>query len=155
MQFTAVARPFEVTYYAADYLPWGQGRAAGSGTRRMAPGQNSSTADAPCQPFAAGWTGALAVGLTTYILVAVLLTIPAAEPDGALDVFNLFSDFPASVITTILAVAAARSSPDQSVRRTWWLMATALGVYSIGNLLNSTYWFFGHDPFPSVGDVFG
>ena len=26
--------------------------------------------------------------------------------------------------------------------------------YSIGNLLNSTYWLFGVDPFPSIGDVF-
>ena len=33
-------------------------------------------------------------------------------------------------------------------------MTAALGVYSVGNLLNSTYWLFDRDPFPSVGDVF-
>jgi diguanylate cyclase (GGDEF)-like protein/PAS domain S-box-containing protein len=33
-------------------------------------------------------------------------------------------------------------------------MAASLAVYCIGNLLNSFYWLFGHDPFPSVGDVF-
>ena len=54
---------------------------------------------------------------------------------------------------TILAAAAARASSDVAARRAGPLTA-ALGVYSIGNLLNSTYWLFDVDPFPSVGDVF-
>ena len=44
--------------------------------------------------------------------------------------------------------------PDPAARRTWWLLTAALGVYSVGNLLHSTYWLFGIDPFPSIGDVF-
>ena len=54
----------------------------------------------------------------------------------------------------VLTGAAARGSADPAARRTWWLLTAALGVYSIGNLLNSTYWLFGVDPFPSIGDVF-
>jgi hypothetical protein len=54
----------------------------------------------------------------------------------------------------VLLAAAARQSPDPAVSRTWTLMAAALGVYCIGNLINSTYWLFDRDPFPSVGDVF-
>ena len=83
----------------------------------MAPRQLFST-DAPREPFAAGWTGAAVVGLGAYILIAILLTLPEAKPAGALDVFNLFSDFPPSALTAILAGAAARSSRDTAVRRT-------------------------------------
>ena len=132
----------------------GQGRCLGNGRIQMLPGQPPDNTGAPRQPFAAGWTGGLAVGLTVYIFVAIVLTLPDAAAGSVLDIFNLFSDFPASVVTVILAAAAARSARDPSSRRTWQLMTGSLGVYCIGNLLNSTYWFFGQDPFPSVGDVF-
>jgi diguanylate cyclase (GGDEF)-like protein/PAS domain S-box-containing protein len=124
------------------------------GKRRMLPGQPPSDSATSRQSFAAGWTGGLAVALAVYIFIAILLTIPDAEPDSALDIFTLYSDFLPSVVTAILAVAAARHTPDPLARRAWHLMATALAVYSVGNLLNSTYWLFGHDPFPSIGDVF-
>ena len=65
-----------------------------------------------------------------------------------LDLFNLYSDSPASIGVTILAGAAARGSTDRP-RAALWLLAAALGVYSVGNLLHSTYWLFGIDP--SVG----
>ena len=106
------------------------------------------------QPFSAGWTGALAVGLAIYVLVAILLTALDADGGRALQVFNLYSDSPACLATIVLCVVAARSTEDASIRRTWWLLTAALGVYCVGNLLNSTYWLFDRDPFPSVGDVF-
>ena len=105
--------------------------------------------------FSSGWTGAVAVALFAYIAVAI-----AADPRrrqavaGCLDVFNLYSDSLASIGVTILAAAAARGSSDPAARRTWWLLTAALCVYSVGNLLHSTYWLFGVDPFPSIGDVF-
>jgi diguanylate cyclase (GGDEF)-like protein/PAS domain S-box-containing protein len=106
------------------------------------------------QPFAAGWTGALAVGLVFYVLAAILLTFIDGGGGRALEVFNLYSDSPPCLATVVLCVVAARKAEDTAVRRTWWLLASALGVYCIGNVLNSTYWLFDRDPFPSVGDVF-
>ncbi len=106
------------------------------------------------QPFVAAWTGWLAVGLAVYVLLAILLTVIDADGGRALEVFNLFSDSPACLAVVVLCAVAARSAEDASVRRTWWLLAAALGVYCVGNLLNSTYWLFDRDPFPSVGDVF-
>ncbi len=106
------------------------------------------------QPFAAGWTGGLAVALAVYALAAILLNVLDADGGRALQVFNLYSDSPACLATIVLSVVAARSAENPSVRRTWWLLAAALGVYCVGNLLNSTYWLFDRDPFPSVGDVF-
>lgn len=120
----------------------------------MPPSQSPCSTDAPRQPFAAGWTGGLTVALTVYVAIAILLTTPDAKPGSVLDVFNLFSDAAPSAATAVLAFAAARSVTEPLARRAWHLMASALAVYSIGNLLNSTYWLFGHDPFPSVGDVF-
>ena len=29
-----------------------------------------------------------------------------------------------------------------------------MSIYTVGNLQNSISWYFGHDPFPSIGDVF-
>jgi len=104
--------------------------------------------------FGSGWTGTVSVALFAYIAVAILLNLIDGSGSPALDVFNLYSDSPASIGVTILAGAAARGSPDPAARRTWWLLTAALGVYSVGNLLNSTYWLFGVDPFPSIGDVF-
>jgi diguanylate cyclase (GGDEF)-like protein/PAS domain S-box-containing protein len=100
------------------------------------------------------WTGVLSVAIYVYVAVAILLNL---VPDGgwrALDIFNLYSDSLASIAVTVMAAAAARGSPDPAARRTWWLFTAALCAYSAGNLLNSTYWLFDVDPFPSIGDVF-
>ena len=104
--------------------------------------------------FGSGWTGAVCVALFAYIAVAVLLIIVDGSRWPALDLFNLYSDSVASSVVTILAAAAARGSSDPAARRTWWLLTAALCVYTVGNLLNATYWLFGVDPFPSIGDVF-
>ncbi len=106
------------------------------------------------EPFVAGWTGALAVGLFIYIPITLLLTFADGTGGPAFEVFKLFSDFPASLGSAVLAGVAAWRATEPAVRRTWGYLAATLGVYTIGNLLNSTYWLFGVDPFPSVGDVF-
>jgi diguanylate cyclase (GGDEF)-like protein/PAS domain S-box-containing protein len=106
------------------------------------------------QKFSAGWTGAMAVALFGYVALAIVLILIDTTGRPALEVFNLYSDCFASVAVAILAAAAARGSAEPAARRTWWLLAAALSLYSIGNLLHATYWLFGIDPFPSVGDVF-
>jgi diguanylate cyclase (GGDEF)-like protein/PAS domain S-box-containing protein len=106
------------------------------------------------EPASAGWTGAVAVALFAYIAVAILLILFDGSGRPVLDVFNLYSDSPASIGVAVLAGAAARGSTDPAARRTWWLLTAALCVYSAGNLLHSTYWLFGIDPFPSIGDAF-
>ena len=106
------------------------------------------------EPFGSGWTGVAAVALFAYITVAIVLMLVDGKGGRLLDLFNLYSDSPASIGVTILAAAAARGSTDPAARRTWWLLTAALCVYSVGNLLHSTYWLFGVDPFPSIGDLF-
>ena len=104
--------------------------------------------------FGSGWTGAVAVGLFVYIAIAIALILVDASNRPWLDVFNLYSDSLASITVAVLTGAAARGSSEPAARRTWWLLTAALGAYSIGNLLHSTYWLYGIDPFPSIGDVF-
>ena len=104
--------------------------------------------------FRSGWSGAVSVALFAYIAVAILLILVDGRGWPVLDTFNLYSDSVASVGVAILAGAAARGSADPAARRTWWLLTAALCVYTVGNLLNATYWLFGMDPFPSIGDVF-
>ena len=106
------------------------------------------------EPFVAGWTGALALGLFIYIPITLLLTYGDGSGGPAFEVFKLFSDFPASLGSALLATIAAWRATEPAVRRTWGYLAATLWVYTTGNLLNSTYWLFGVDPFPSVGDVF-
>jgi diguanylate cyclase (GGDEF)-like protein/PAS domain S-box-containing protein len=106
------------------------------------------------EPFAAGWTGRVTLGLFAYILAAILLTFVDGEGSRTFEILNLYSDSPASILAAILAGAAARGSSDPAARRTWWLLTAALGCYSVGNLLHATSWLFGVDPFPSIGDVF-
>jgi diguanylate cyclase (GGDEF)-like protein/PAS domain S-box-containing protein len=104
--------------------------------------------------FSLSWIGAGSVALFGYIAVAILLILVDGSRWPALEVFNLYSDSLASIGVAILAGAAARGSSDPAARRTWWLLTAALSVYTAGNLLNATYWLFGVDPFPSIGDVF-
>jgi len=120
----------------------------------MPPGRESSEGNSHREPFGARWTGALAVGMFFYILVAILMIFVDGNGGPFFEVFNLYSDSPASISVAILAAVAARNATDPAVKRTWRFLAAATAVYSIGNLLNSTYWLFGVDPFPSVGDVF-
>jgi diguanylate cyclase (GGDEF)-like protein/PAS domain S-box-containing protein len=104
--------------------------------------------------FSAGWTGIVAVALFAYVVLAIALILIDGQGGRALDIFNLYSDSVASVAVAVLAGAAARGSQHPAMRRTWWQLTAALGCYSAGNLLHSTYWLFDVDPFPSIGDVF-
>ena len=106
------------------------------------------------EPFSSGWTGVVAVALCAYVALAIVLILVDGQRAPTLDVFNLYSDSVASLVVAVLAAAAARGSVDPAARRTWQLLTAALGCYAIGNLLHSTYWLFGVDPFPSVGDLF-
>ena len=106
------------------------------------------------EPFSSGWTGTVSVVLFGYIALAIALILVDATGSRGLDLFNLYSDSVASIGVAILAAAAALGSTDRAAQRTWWLLTAAQGVYSTGNLLNATYWLFGVDPFPSIGDVF-
>jgi diguanylate cyclase (GGDEF)-like protein/PAS domain S-box-containing protein len=104
--------------------------------------------------FGAGWTGATAVALLVYTVAAILLMLVDAPGSRALEIVNLFSDTPPAIIATVLAAAAARGSANAAARRTWWFLTAAMGCYGTGNLLHATYWLFGIDPFPSIGDAF-
>jgi diguanylate cyclase (GGDEF)-like protein/PAS domain S-box-containing protein len=104
--------------------------------------------------FSSGWTGAVTVALFAFIAIAILLILVDGSRWPALDVFNLYSDSIASIGVSVLSAAAARGSSDAAARRTWWLLTAAMSAYSIGNLLNASYWLVGVDPFPSIGDVF-
>ncbi|MEY2920918.1 MAG: hypothetical protein RL261_2223 [Pseudomonadota bacterium] len=120
----------------------------------MSPGRGTNDGLKKRERFSSGWTGAVAVGLFVYIAIAIVLILLESNGRPWLDVFNLYSDSAASVAVAILTGAAARRCTEPAARRTWWLLTAALGVYSIGNLLHSTYWLYGIDPFPSIGDVF-
>src|SRR5688572_13643600 len=121
----------------------------------MPPAGNSAEASPEREPFLARWTGVLAIGLFIYIPVTLLLTFAVDGKGGqAFEIFKLYSDFPASLGSAVLAIVASRRAADATVRRAWAFLGAAVSVYTVGNLLNSTYWVFGVDPFPSVGDVF-
>jgi hypothetical protein len=120
----------------------------------MSPPLESQEAAPEREPFVARWTGALAVGLFIYIPITLLLTFSEGTGGEAFEVFKLFSDFPASLGSAVLATVAALKASDPAVKRTWTFLAASIGVYTVGNFLNSAYWLYGVDPFPSVGDVF-
>jgi hypothetical protein len=120
----------------------------------MSPGRPPTDGVTTRERFSSGWTGAVCVGLFGYIAIAMLLILADGSRWPLLDVFNLYSDSLASFVVCILASAAARGSSEPAARRTWWLLTAALTSYTVGNLLHATYWLFGVDPFPSIGDLF-
>ena len=120
----------------------------------MPPGRENREENSDREPFGARWTGALAVVLFCYILAAIGTIFVDGDNGPFFEVFNLFSDAPANLAVVVLALVAARRATDPAVRLTWQYLTAAIAIYSIGNLLNSTYWLFGVDPFPSIGDVF-
>ncbi|MGL6223430.1 MAG: putative bifunctional diguanylate cyclase/phosphodiesterase [Steroidobacteraceae bacterium] len=104
--------------------------------------------------FRTGWTGGVAVGLFVYIAVAIALLLVDTASRPLLDLFNLYSDTVASLVVAILTGAAAKGAIDPAARRTWSLLAAAMVAYSVGNGLHATFWLYGIDPFPSIGDLF-
>jgi diguanylate cyclase (GGDEF)-like protein/PAS domain S-box-containing protein len=104
--------------------------------------------------FRSGWTGGVAVGLFIYIAVAIAAILVDSRQRPLVELFNLYSDTVASIIVTVLMAAAARAATDSAARRTWSLLAAAMFAYSAGNLIHATYWLYGVDPFPSIGDAF-
>jgi diguanylate cyclase (GGDEF)-like protein/PAS domain S-box-containing protein len=120
----------------------------------MPPRPDTSDAVVRRAPFGAGWTGALAIGIFVYILLATVLIFVDRSGGRVFEVFNLYCDAPACIATAILAALAAHRATAPAARRTWWYLTAAIAVYTLGNLQNSTYWLFGLDPFPSFGDAF-
>ncbi|MSQ92798.1 MAG: PAS domain S-box protein [Gammaproteobacteria bacterium] len=120
----------------------------------MSTGTVPTLIEAPRERFVSGWTGFLTLGLIIYSVVTIAMTILGVGTGPNFKFFTLFSDTPTGVGAALLAALAAHGAQDPSARRAWQLMAASLTIYSIGNLLNSIYWYFGHDPFPSVGDFF-
>ncbi len=104
--------------------------------------------------FSTGWTGGVAVGLFVYIAVAIALLLVDTAGRPLLDLFNLYSDTVASLVVAVLTGAAAKGATDPAARRTWSLLAAAMFAYSVGNGLHATFWLYGIDPFPSIGDLF-
>ncbi|MGH8249280.1 MAG: putative bifunctional diguanylate cyclase/phosphodiesterase [Steroidobacteraceae bacterium] len=119
----------------------------------MSPGPETTDGTSEREPFGAGWTGALALGIFLYIPITLLLTFADGTGGQLFEIFKLYSDAPASIGAALLAAVAAIKAEDPAVKRTWQWLAAATGVYTVGNLLNSTYWLFGVDPFPSIGDI--
>jgi diguanylate cyclase (GGDEF)-like protein/PAS domain S-box-containing protein len=117
-------------------------------------GQNPSDVAAVREPFVAGWTGHLVVGLAIYSFATILLTVLYPETLRSFELFSLFSDVPTYLGATLLSATAAHRSLNPQARRVWQLLTASLIVYNAGNLQNSVSWYFGHDPFPSIGDVF-
>ena len=120
----------------------------------MSPGRDAIDVMTEPEPFGSGWTGAVSIALFAFVALAILVNLFGGMGGRVVEVFNLYSDSVASIAVAILAGAAARGSSNPAARRTWWLLTAALGAYSAGNLLHSTYWLFDVDPFPSIGDVF-
>ncbi|MGH8196586.1 MAG: putative bifunctional diguanylate cyclase/phosphodiesterase [Steroidobacteraceae bacterium] len=119
----------------------------------MSPARKISESSRGREPFFARWTGALAACLFVYIPFALLWTVIGDSNSRVFEIFQLYSDSPASIAATVLAAMAVWKAAEPAVRRIWTYLTAAIGVYTIGNLLNSTYWLFGVDPFPSIGDV--
>jgi len=136
-------------YPVNNRLPRGE-RAPG----KMSPGPQTNEGGKKRERLTSGWTGAVAVALFAYVVVSILLTFVDQDGSRVLRIINLYSDSPASIVAAILAGAAARGSSDPAARRTWWLLTASLGSYGMGNVLHATWWLFGVDPFPSIGDVF-
>ena len=120
----------------------------------MPPRPDTNDAVVRRAPFGAGWTGALAIGIFVYILLATVLIFVDRSGGRVFEVFNLYCDAPACIATVILAAVAAHRATAPAARRTWWYLTAAISVYTLGNLQNSTYWLFDLDPFPSFGDAF-
>jgi diguanylate cyclase (GGDEF)-like protein/PAS domain S-box-containing protein len=120
----------------------------------MSPARLSSDCISQREPFGAGWTGMLAFGLFAYIVLAILISFLDHSGGRLFEVFNLYCDAPACIVAVVLAGVAARKATAPAARRTWWWLTASIGIYTLGNLQNSTYWLFGVDPFPSFGDVF-
>ena len=152
-RFTVRVLPPLATY--VDSEPAAGRASCGSLCRKkMSPPPDTTEPTPIRQPFFSGWTGLLVGGLFIYIPVALVITAFGDLDSRAFEVFQLYSDSPACIGAGVLAAYAAIKAGNPAVRRTWGWFAAAIGVYSIGNLQNSTYWLFGVDPFPSVGDIF-
>ncbi len=76
----------------------------------MSPAPESPDARPDREPFVARWTGALAVGLFIYIPITLLLTFAEGSGGPAFEIFKLYSDFPASLGSAVLAMFAATAS---------------------------------------------
>jgi diguanylate cyclase (GGDEF)-like protein/PAS domain S-box-containing protein len=100
------------------------------------------------------WVDRLYFGLIVYAIVLTVLMLSGIGGKEVTHYVGLMSDGPAILITTLVAIAAARHTPGAELRRAWRWLAIALGVYLLGTLISVYSWLHDRDPFPGPSDLF-
>jgi diguanylate cyclase (GGDEF)-like protein/PAS domain S-box-containing protein len=100
------------------------------------------------------WVDRLYFALLAYAVACTVVMLSGLGGKEVTHYVGLLSDGPACLVTTIVAIAAARSIRSRMLRLAWCWLAAALGIYFVGTIISVNSWLHGKDPFPGPGDVF-
>ena len=120
----------------------------------MGPRPDTSDGVSRREPFGAGWTGALTVGLLVYILFAIVMIFVGRTDGPVFEIFSLYCDAPACIAAVILA--GSGRTPCDDARRPAHLVVPHGSDRRLQprQPAELDLLVFGLDPFPSFGDVF-
>jgi diguanylate cyclase (GGDEF)-like protein/PAS domain S-box-containing protein len=104
----------------------------------------------------ARWVGWLFAFMVVYTAVGATWMLGGFGGKETTHYIGLMWWFPANLSAIIAcAVTARRSDAGSSARRAWTWLATAIGLYAIGECIGAASWLTGHgDPFPGPADFF-
>ena len=108
---------------------------------------------APETAAARSWVDRLYFGLLIYTALCTVLMLWDVGGKQVTYYVGLLSDTPACLVTTILAIVAARRTQSAVLRRAWRWLAIALALYLAGTLITVQSWLRNQDPFPGPSDL--
>ncbi|HKD53704.1 MAG TPA: EAL domain-containing protein [Steroidobacteraceae bacterium] len=99
------------------------------------------------------WVTVLYRALLVYVVTVNVWMITGLGGPPVTHYVGLLSDLPASLASSVLALAAARHTRG-ALRAAWVCLAVALGLYFVGVTIGVSSWLQGQDPFPGTADIF-
>ncbi len=100
------------------------------------------------------WADKLLVGLIVYVAAGSVWMLTGVGGEGITHYVGLLSDVPANFACAMITAGAARHVPRGPQRTAWIWLSIALILYMFGNVIATSGWLHGYDPFPGPADIF-
>jgi diguanylate cyclase (GGDEF)-like protein/PAS domain S-box-containing protein len=100
------------------------------------------------------WVDRLFVAHVSYVVICAVWMLSEFGGARVIHYVGILADSPSSLISFLIALAAARALPPGAPRSAWICLTVSLGLYALGTIGGACSLLRDVDPFPGITDIF-